>query len=163
VTRYDFGLLELCNCYLVPLTLCWSLGSVIAPNSHFLQYTVTLLLSAWLIYKLTTNQKNIEHIKVLFAKQGEPKFAFDDQEVGYSELIEPEIRCDNKEPTYLISSSSRCTQLFIFLLLTPTQDLTKNNPEKDKRLNKSSILFKWQVSENNYRYLALGINRKLTI
>lgn len=69
------------------------------------------------------------------------------------------VECDDIELPDTISSRSRYTSFCIFLFLQPSANASKN---KRSALQKR-IIFKWQVSESDYRALTACIAQSNTL
>ena len=151
-TRYQFGLIQFFNCYLVPLCLCWSVPTSALPTLYLVQFVFTAMLSVWLTYRLYNNTKLATHFLIYVSQQSwllcdysENRLLDTDKANGSGHY-----RTNDNSPINggsKICPRSRCTQFCIFLILEP----------EDLRAVSSTILFKWQLSDKDYRELALAI------
>lgn len=156
-TRYDFGLVTFFNCCVVPLWLCWSLPIGIMPNLYLLQFAFTTMLSVWLVYRLSRNTKLTTHFSICM---GQKDLLLCDHSVDKlfdkdKQKTNKYLYTDNSKVVgcYQLSSRSRCTQFCIFLVLE----------SKQQRLKSSTLIFKWQLSEQHYRALTAAIARNVAI
>ena len=151
-TRYQFSLIRFFNCYLVPLCLCWSVPTSALPKLYLLQCVFTTMLSVWLTYRLFSNTKVATHFSICVSQQSsllcdysENSLLDTDKSNGSGHYRTNDNSTINGG--YKICPRSRCTQCCIFLILE----------SEDLRVVSSTILFKWQLSDKDYRELALAI------
>lgn len=156
-TRYDFGLVKLFNYFVVPLWLCWSVPIGIMPKLYLLQLAFTTMLSVWLVYRISSNTKLATHFAICMGQQesllcdhsADKLFDNDEQKANKY----PNIDNSKVGGGYHLCSHSRCTQFCIFLVLE----------SKQQNLESSTLLFKWQLSEQHYRALTSAIARNAAI
>jgi hypothetical protein len=158
--------------------LCWSLGGVFAANLFIFQCTFTLCLSLWVGYKIVYNKRQIEYFYIVLGQKREQLSHYSELLTGgepsggaaVSEIdaVSEELNKTDPVVSYTISLRSRYTQLCIFLFLQRCQPPKKNksaslHPFKgdelanEKRIVSPKLLFKWQVSERDYRALTSAV------
>ena len=152
-TRHEFGLVTFFNCCVVPLCFCWSLPTGIILSLYLLQIAFTAMLSFWLIYRISNNTKITTHFAICMRHQ---ELLLCDHSVDKlfengKQKANQHMNIDNSkvDGDYQLCSRSRCTQFCIFLVLE----------SKHLRHKSSTLLFKWQLSEQHYRALTAAIAR----
>ncbi len=143
--------MQFINQFLIPIGFCWSLPQYQWDNFIYWQTGFSAILVSLILWRMTHVKRHVETLvidtdcrRTLFGAHNES---------GKDALRERTGKLTHSSTIYQLDASSRYTQFCIFLRLA-----IKNESTIKSTHIYSAVLFKWQLSEADFRFLSASIN-----